>query len=167
MEVCQMIRMKTKKEQLQAIANEFMDEHDGMVTAREIAEWAIANGKWKQQPAAILRQCADEFASAMREEYIKDAQGRSIRSKHAARFSRNGVQTVLWADVRKAPRRHMEIAFQQRRQQIVGDCRQLKLDVDSYNANWNSGQPIQMVFNFTDDMAEAEAQAVRAIKAVA
>ena len=30
---------------------------------------------------------------------------------------------MLWADVRTAPKRHMEIAFQQRRQQIVGDCR--------------------------------------------
>jgi hypothetical protein len=33
----------------------------------------------------------------------------------------------------------MEIAFQQRRQQILGDCRQLKTDVDSYNDNYNSG----------------------------
>jgi hypothetical protein len=57
----------------------------------------------------------------------------------------------------------MEIAFQQRRQQIVGDCRQLKMDVDSYNANWNSGFPIQMILDFRDDMAEAEAQASKAV----
>ncbi len=51
----------------------------------------------------------------------------------------------------------MEVAFQQRRQQIVGDCRQLKTDVDSYNENANSEQPIQMVFDFTDDLAELDA----------
>jgi hypothetical protein len=51
----------------------------------------------------------------------------------------------------------MEIAFQQRRQQIVGDCRQLKADVDSYNENYNSGEAIQTVFDFTEDLEELEA----------
>jgi hypothetical protein len=51
----------------------------------------------------------------------------------------------------------MEIAFQQRRESISADCRQLKTDIDSYNENFNVGQPIQMVFDFTDDLAEAEA----------
>jgi len=39
----------------------------------------------------------------------------------------------------------------------VGDCRQLKTDVDSYNDNQNTGEPIQLVLDFTDDMAEYEA----------
>ncbi len=50
----------------------------------------------------------------------------------------------------------MQIALQQRRQQIVGDCRQLKLDVDSYNENKNDGTAIQMVFDFTIDLIETE-----------
>jgi hypothetical protein len=50
----------------------------------------------------------------------------------------------------------MGIAFQQRRQQIVGDCRQLKSDVDSYNENRNPSSPIQMVFDFTLDLVELE-----------
>jgi hypothetical protein len=50
----------------------------------------------------------------------------------------------------------MELAFQQRRQRIVGDCRQLKIDIDSYNANYNaSGEPIQIVLDFTDDVTES------------
>ena len=52
-----------------------MAARDGPVSSREVAEWAIETGKWKQHPAAILRQCADELSDAMREEYIKDAQG--------------------------------------------------------------------------------------------
>jgi len=51
----------------------------------------------------------------------------------------------------------MAIAFQQRRQQIVGDCAQLKRDVDSYNDNRSKTEPIQMVFDFTQDLVEIEA----------
>ena len=72
---------------------------------------------------------------------------------------KDGKQSAFWADMRKAPREHMEIAFQQRRQQIVGDCRQLKWDTDSYNQNHNTGTPIQMVFDFTLDLEEIEALA--------
>ncbi|MCW2313608.1 hypothetical protein [Rhodoferax antarcticus] len=48
----------------------------------------------------------------------------------------------------------MSLAFQQRRHQIVGDCRQLKMDVDSYNDNRLPVQPIQMIFDFTFDLEE-------------
>lgn len=71
-------------------------------------------------------------------------------------------QYALWADIRAASRDHMEQAFQQRRQGIVRDCRQLKADVDSYNQNQNTGEAIQLVLDFTDDIAEYEA-----LKAVA
>ena len=67
---------------------------------------------------------------------------------------------VLWDDIRTASREHMQIAFQQRRQQIVGDCHQLKLDIDSYNENKNEGRPIKMVFDFTDDLSELEIENV-------
>ena len=54
------------------------------------------------------------------------------------------------------PRKHMEIAFQQRRQQIVGDCGQLKRDVDYFNETHPNTAPIQMVFDFTEDVEEGE-----------
>ena len=54
----------------------------------------------------------------------------------------------------------MEVAFQQRRQQIVMDCLQLKTDVDSYNENRKPESPIQMVFDFTDDLTELELASV-------
>ena len=60
-------------------------------------------------------------------------------------------------DIRSASREHMEIAFQQRRQQIVGDCRQLKRDIDSYNENRCLERAIQASFDFTWDLAELEA----------
>ncbi len=79
---------------------------------------------------------------------------RSVRAKHAMRTTRSGQQISLWADMRTANSNHMEIAFQQRRQHIVGECRQLKVDVDSYNDNINAGEPIQMIFDFTLDLEE-------------
>lgn len=51
----------------------------------------------------------------------------------------------------------MSLAFSQRRQQIVGDCHQLKTDVDSFNENREPDRPIQMLLDFTEDVAEIEA----------
>jgi hypothetical protein len=43
------------------------------------------------------------------------------------------------------------------REQISGDCTQLKTDVDVYNT-MNKDEPlIQLVLDFTDDVAEREA----------
>jgi len=95
----------------------------------------------------------------MREEYITDPQGRRVRAKHAARVLDHGEQKMLWDDIRMASRDHMHRAFQLRRNQIVGDCRQLKTDVDSFNENANLETPIQMVFDFRRDLEELEAVA--------
>ncbi len=147
--------IRTYTEQLQTIANEYMEiarEERLETTAHAMAEWAIRTGRWKPQPADLISRCADELARAMREEYITDPQGRSVRAKHAARIE----QVVFWADIRTASHEHMEIALQMRRQQIVGDCKQLKTDVDSYNENRKPARPIQMVFDFTEDLMELE-----------
>lgn len=128
-------------------------------TSPDLASWAIREGHWKPHPRDLVRQLAEQFAEAMREEYIIDPQGRTVRAKHAARIKRGRGQLVVWADIRTATPEHMEVAFKQRREQIVGDCRQLKTDVDSYNENANPPQQIRLIFDFTDDLAEYEAMA--------
>ena len=53
-----------------------------------------------------------------------------------------------------APRSHMEKAFTQRREQIVGDCYQLKVDVEAYN-DAHSDQPgLPLILDFTHDIEE-------------
>lgn len=142
---------------MQRIVEQYRDAgEEWPATARQIAGWAIREGLWKPQGSTLIARCAEELSRAMREEYILDPQGRMVRAKHAARIKKDGEQLVLWADIRTANPRHMEIALQQRRQQIVGDCRQLKTDADSYNENANPGAPIQLIFDFTDDLAELE-----------
>ena len=61
---------------------------------------------------------------------------------------------MLWDDIRTADREHMEVAFQQRGTRLVSGCSQLKTDVDSFNDNNSLGEPIQMVFDFTEDLEE-------------
>jgi len=92
----------------------------------------------------------------MREEYVTDKKGRRVRRYHAARQRCDGKQLTLWADIATAPHPHMELAFAQRRKQVVSDCRQLKLDVESYNDSRPAERPIQVVFDFTVDLEELE-----------
>ncbi len=152
--------VKTYTEQLQGIVNQYMDSgEEWPATRREIAAWAVRNLLWAPQQSDLIGQCAEQLARAMREEYITDPQGRAVRAKHAARTNQGGEQLVLWADIRNAPPKHMLVALQQRRQQIVGDCNQLKQDMDSYNQNYNSSDQIQLSFDFTKDLMEIEAAA--------
>lgn len=144
-------------EQLRSIADKYFSEHDGSATSRDIAAWAMSTGLWQPQPGSLIHQCAEELSRAMREDYITDPQGRDVRAKHAARIRENGKQMTLWADIRTATPAHMLRAFQQRRKQILGDCTQLKYDVDSYNENRQPEEPIQVIFDFTLDLAELEA----------
>lgn len=154
----------TYTEQLQRIVADYRSSGQPWpATAHEMAEWAIAGAKRHPQHGAMIRKCAEEIAAAMREEYLTDPQGRRVRTKHVARYGEGKSQIPLWEDIRTASREHMEIAFQQRRQQILGDCRQLKTDVDSYNENYSATDPIQTVFDFTEDLAELELVRLEAI----
>lgn len=144
-------------DQLQRVVRMYEESGEEVpATANQMAAWAISKGLWSPQPATVIAQCAEQLARAMREEYVTDPQGRRVRAKHVAVIERNGEQLALWTDVRNASREHMQISFQQRRQQIVGDCRQLKNDVDSFNDNASANHPINMVFDFTFDLAELE-----------
>jgi hypothetical protein len=149
------LAMATYTEQMQWIWR--MYDEAGMpvpATARDLATWAIGEGHWQPRDADIISQCAEDLARALRDEYRTDAFGRRYRTKHAVRITRGGIQYSLWADIDSAPRPHMERAFAQRRQQIVGDCHQLRIDVDVYNDRHTEDAPIQLVLDFTRDVEE-------------
>lgn len=120
---------------------------------RDLASWAIKTKRWEFVESTALQVCAEHFAQAMREEYITDEHGRRVRAKHAVRKG----QTTFWDDIRTAPREHMEVSLQQRRNGILSDCRQLKTDADSWNDGNPDQLPIPLVFDFTNDLAELEA----------
>lgn len=155
--------MKTRAELLQELVQKYqLAGHKLPASPRDIARWAIDNKLLAPRPEAILNQCADEIARAMAIEYFTDTQGRRVRAKHAVVYYEGPKQHALWDDLRTAVPKHMEVAFQQRRHHILGECKQLKNDVDSYNENRKPPTPIQMIFNFSLDLEEIELAKKRA-----
>jgi hypothetical protein len=150
--------MATYIKQMQRIVAEYRNSKEPWpASAKAIADWAIRTKRWELPPAAVRRRCADDIAAAMREEYLTDTRGRRVRRLHPAPLLTAGTKEMIWDDIRSAPREHMQVSFQHRRHGIVGDCRQMKLDVDSYNDDHPNEEPIQMVFDFTMDLAELAA----------
>lgn len=150
--------MTTYVKQMQRIVDEYrLSSEPWPASAKAMADWAIATGRWELPAAAVRSRCADDIASAMREEYMTGTKGRRVRLLHPAPFLTDGTREMIWDDIRTAPRDHMQLSFQHRRHGIVGDCRQMKVDVDSYNDAHKDAEPIQIVFDFTMDLAELEA----------
>jgi hypothetical protein len=63
-------------------------------------------------------------------------------------------QVSIWGDIDEVPRPFMQAAFTQRREQIVGDCLQLSLDLDHYNVSHRSEKPLEVPLDFTRDVEE-------------
>jgi hypothetical protein len=125
-----------------------------LATTRELAMWAMATDRWEAPPDLALRKCREDYARALREEYITDAYGQPVRVNQAARHKISDGQMTFWGDIRRIPRDHMEAASTQRREQIVGECRQLDRDERYYNEHHPNEPPLQTYFNFVDDVVE-------------
>ena len=149
---------ETSAERFQRLVREY--RKSGMTwpaTARDIALWALREGRIvRPTEEALVAKSAEQIAKAMREEFFTDDKGRSVRAKHAAKVGARGQMRMLWDDIRTGSPEHLAIAFQLRRQQIVGDCKQLKVDVDWFNEYRTPPQPVQLVLDFTDDVLEQE-----------
>lgn len=48
------------------------------------------------------------------------------------------------------------IEFQRRRRDILKKVQRIKADVESYNEKYNTGEPIVLSYDFTDDLADLE-----------
>lgn len=155
---------KTKSEFLQDVVNSYKEAHgpNWHTDRRTIAAWALRNRKVVPEESEIIDLIAEEISQAMRTEHFIDPQGRKVRKKYPIRKKVEtawGVwrQTYIWADIEDAGPEHMKLHFSQRRRQILGDCVQAKRDLDSYNENYNLGPPLQMNFDFSEDLAEMSA----------
>lgn len=147
-------------EQMQAIFDRYTEEVDSSpVSLDNVAAWAIEQGLYRPQPRDVVKLCREALAESLRQEKRIDAQGRKYRAKHSVRTNIGGVQLSLWADIDNAPRSFMEKSFSQRRKAIADDCFQVKQDVDHFNDENPTELPIQIVLDFTEDVAEMEAAA--------
>jgi hypothetical protein len=150
--------MPTKVEQLQKVWHKFDAERSHKPTsAREAVEWAVREGLLHLPEVDPYDVLAGQMSQALREEYAEDEQGRRYRVNHAVRVTKAGVQYTFWGVMGFASHDHMERAFTQRREQIIGDNVQLKTDVDVYNdLNRGKRPQIQLVLDYTEDVAERE-----------
>ena len=149
--------MLTLQKQYQRYCHEYMLQHGTKrVDLTSVAAWMVDTGRWEPEKAALIRQCKDHLATALRQECFTDPQGRRVRAMLPVVEEKAGKQITLWESLREMPRKRAAVSFQQRRQGIVSDCRKLKIDVDSYNDNFNDGETIQLILDFTKDMLEDE-----------
>jgi hypothetical protein len=147
--------MATYKEQLQRVWHEYEQTHGHIpASLREAVQWGVSKRMIQAPEVDPLAKLIEDMSDALREEYATDAEGRRYRVNHAIRVTRAGVQYTFWAVMKDAPREHMQKAFIQRREQIVGDCVQLATDVEAYNAMKSDQPPIPMLFDFRDDVEE-------------
>ena len=147
--------MTTYNEQLQRTWRLYEEQHGHpAASAREVVVWGVSEGLISLAHRDPYNQLAEDMSRALREHYGTDTKGRRYRVNHAVRVYKNGVQITFWAMMDFAPRSHMEKAFTQRREQIVGDCYQLKVDVEAYN-DAHSDQPgLPLILDFTHDIEE-------------
>ena len=151
--------MSAYSNQMKAYIEQFQAERGGgLIDPHELAEWAYKRGLYKPSLKTVVDAIAADISQYFREEYRTNENGQRYRAKHAVRFKRDNKTMSLWADMDDvdAPRDHFVRSFGQRRQQIVGDCFQLKTDVDVYNGKNASQQPIQIPLDFTLDVEELQ-----------
>jgi len=131
---------------------------DGLLDPHAVAEWAYRKGLHKPSLRTVVDAIATDIAQQFREDYRTDVHGQRYRAMHAVRSKKDDKTMSLWADMDddRAPRDHFVRSFAQRRQQIVGDCFQLKTDVDVYNAKDPSQMHIQVPLDFTYDVEELQ-----------
>ncbi|KAF1728120.1 hypothetical protein CSC76_07225 [Pseudoxanthomonas mexicana] len=131
---------------------------EGPLDTHAVAEWAWRNGLHTPNARTVIDAIAADIAQVFREEYRVDRHGRRYRAKHAATYKQGNKTLSLWADLDdpQAPHNHFVRSFAQRRQQIVGDCLQLKTDVDVYNDKREPTEPIQIPLDFTLDVMELQ-----------
>src|SRR6202521_2260703 len=126
--------MTTYNEELQRIFREYEHKHEHAPTSsRVVVEWAVANGELQLPEIDPLDVLAGQMSRALREEYATDQDGLRYRVNHAVRITKDGAQHTFWGIMGFAQRTHMEKAFTQRRENIIGDCLQLQIDVEVYN----------------------------------
>jgi hypothetical protein len=122
---------------------------------RDVAKWAISQGLWAPRPVDVAASFAREMADVLREQVRTDKDGRQYRAFIPAKTkAKDGAPLFAWADIDLAPRSHVEKGIQGERRQIANDCFALAMKVDHYNATHPKEEPLQVPFNFEEDVEE-------------
>nr|WP_315481926.1 hypothetical protein [uncultured Undibacterium sp.] len=144
-------------EQLQQIIQLYRKETGNRtVDMDDVAEFAMQKGVAAPKPKSPKELLSAQLSQAAREEHKTDpVTGWSYRVNHALRFPKgDGSQLTLWVDIEEATRPQMHLSLTNRRQQMIGDGVQLKIDEIIWNSRNPNEIPLQMIMDFTDDVEE-------------
>lgn len=141
----------TKRDQLLRIVEEYRAEHGRLpATAREMGDWAVDTGRYKLSPFAAERRCGEELSEVMGLDMMTAPSGRRVRTMHAWRDQ----QRTLWDHMTTITRENMSLSLAYRRNTVVGEVKQMKVDLDYFNDLHPDDPALQMSFNFENDLAD-------------
>ncbi|MGH6735096.1 MAG: hypothetical protein ACRECX_03320 [Methyloceanibacter sp.] len=148
--------MGTYKENMLAIWEKYCKEVSSEpADLRELGNWAIKKKLWAPKPVDVSASFARDMADILREQVRVDKDGREYRAFIPAKStSKDGAPLFKWADIDLAPRTHVEKGVQNERRQIANDCFALAMKVEHYNASHPREEPLQIPFNFEEDIEE-------------
>ena len=130
-------------------------------TLPDAVRWGLANGKISEPKLDPVAALVTDLKHALRSETRTDRDGRAYRANAAVTYTNDGgVQESLWGsvDLNTTPYSFVVEHFAQRRKGVVDDNVKLKTDVDHYNSTLTDKKKwIQLVLDYTDDVAEREA----------
>lgn len=122
---------------------------------RDVGAWARSKGLWAPRPIDVDTSFARDMADVLRKQVRTDKDGRKYRAFIPAKGrGGDGLPLFKWADIDIAPRSHVEKGIQGERRQIANDCFALAMKVDHYNATHPDEDPLQIPFNFEEDIEE-------------
>ncbi len=124
--------------------------------------WALEHRKIAPRPQDVRKILRGQVVDALRQLMRTDEDGITYRAKQCIRTYDEGLQLSLWFDTDRATRSLMAKATAQKRKSIVDDCYRAKCDVDHFNNTHPDEEPINLVLDFTDDVAELEAEEAEA-----
>ena len=148
--------MSTYDENMLRIWKRYQEEVSSDPTdLRDMGAWARKERLWAPRPVDVDTTFARDMADVLRKQVRTDKAGRTYRAFIPAKGKGgDGFPLFKWADIDLAPRAHVEKGIQGERRSIANDCFALAMKVDHYNAEHSSEEPLQVVFNFEEDIEE-------------
>ena len=151
--------MSQRNKEIQFIIHEFLKTTGKAdFDMHEVVEFAKVKYNWPVPPPVTGEEVlAKMFSQAAREETRQDSKtGKSYRVYHAFKPDGGGQGLFHWFDIdnAKTPRKYMQKSAVMRREQVIGDMEQLYLDLEHWNSQHPQDEPIVLVTDLTEDIAE-------------
>jgi hypothetical protein len=154
----------TKKSEIEYVMEQYYKAHPEEDSTEPIpdliAEWAYKKGIWKRPPVDPVVALSRDISRYLRNEYVTDPQGRTVRKNHAVFIEvhtpSGPKKRSIWKELFHAPVEHMKASFQLRRRAAFRDVQQLHFDFESYQENNVLGAQLEpMDFDFNKDIEES------------